>query len=238
MEDEIEDPAAEQITKSARTLLMAAGVAAEQIARARQTAAERRAAAEGAEANQLQARWDAERSLAIVEVTSADRDWFDRATPQQIGAVWQTAQEWAQVDPEFGPQAERIRVEIEERYGLDIASVDATGSDLSDELHAQEQFDRAKSRDRERHNRTDAQAADEILLTAGRDYDSDRRRQMMGERARAAGVDQDVVDGRVLAANAHARPLSEATQISDRPKAERRPRHSPRSRSRDSEIGR
>jgi hypothetical protein len=228
MEEEIEDPAAEQIAKSARTLLMAAGVAAEHIARARRNTAEDKAAVHGDQAEQLQARWNVERSLAIVEVTSADADWFDRATPQQAGAVWQTAHAWAQVDPEFGSHAERIRTEIEDRYGLDIASIDVTGGDLSDELRAQEQLDRANSRAQERDNSADAQVADGILLTAGMDYDTDRRREAMGDRARAAGVEHGVVEERVRASNAFGAPLTEASRPgpTHRPPPARIPAHS------------
>lgn len=237
MGEEVEDPAAEQIAKSARTLLMAAGVAGEQIARARRNAVERSAATDGDEASRLQARWDAERSLAIVEVTSADSAWFDRATPQQAGAVWQTAHEWEQVDPAFGPPAERIRTEIEHRYGLDIATVDATGEDLSAELLAQEQFDEAKAREREREDSVDRESADVVLLSAGADYDTDHRRDALGERARVAGVDGDVVDGRLRAANAHARPLSEATQTGSLIYTDRHVRQT-QSRNLDSELGR
>jgi hypothetical protein len=224
MEDEVEDPAAEQIAKSARTLLMAAGVAAEQIARARRHTAEDKAAIHGDQREQLQARWTVERSLAIVEVTSADRDWFDRATPQQAGAVWQTAHAWAQVDTEFGSHAERIRTEIEDRYGLDIASIDVIGGDLSGELHAQEQFEQAQRLEQKLDHTGDTQTSNAVLLTSDADYDTERRRQAMGDRARKAGVDADVVNGRVLAANAHARPMREATRTTGLIPTDSRPR--------------
>lgn len=214
MAEEIEDPAAEQIAKSVRALLMAAGVAAEHVAQGRRNAAEQKMEAAGHEANLLQSRWDAERSLAIVEVTSADAAWFDRATPEQAGAVWQTAHAWSEVDPEFWVQASRIGTEIENRYGVDIAAVSAEGGHLSDEMNTPHDVEKVRSPDQDRERLVDEATAETILLTASADYDTDHRRDAMGERARAAGVEHDVADGRVRAANAHSAPVKDATKSS------------------------
>ncbi len=263
-----QDPAHVGLDRGVRATLMAATVAAEQVARHWRTQKERQAALSGQDAQRLQARYDAQRRLALVEVGAAGQRWVDVVDPDQVARLWETARAWSELEPDqFGPAADRIRDLAADRYGIDLT---ATGGEVgsTDRLRqaAHDERDRA---DQDRGQaQGDALTADTILATAGHDtaadraedrelvgldhatghgdtavaldevagYDTDTRRQQLGQRALDAGIDPQTTGGRVRAANAQAKPVRRSTVANKpQPGKARRPAAA---RSRDADRGR
>ncbi|MGO1561342.1 MAG: hypothetical protein ACTHW7_05900 [Actinomycetaceae bacterium] len=52
-------------------------------------------------------------------------EWWDRATPEQIGHAHQVATAWAQEDPDAAHAGQRIRDEVRSRYGIDVDNAGA-----------------------------------------------------------------------------------------------------------------
>lgn len=158
MAEEIEDPSQAVVSKAARLVITAAAVAAEQIARQRQRAAQDLAAAEGAEAERLQSRWNAERSAALARVSSADDGWLERASVDEAADVWRTANVWSQFEPEaFAADEARLAAAIEARYGVDVREAVAAGRSDAGNLRAMADAERARERQAEQA-REDEQA--------------------------------------------------------------------------------
>lgn len=193
MVEEIEDPSSQAVQQAIRIALTAAGMLAEQIARQRQEQAQRIVDAEGAESERLQARWDAQKAAAQVELTSADDRWFDRATPRDTADLWQTAQVWAGVEPEdFGAEETRIRAEIERRYDLDLVDVDRQGRELAEELRERADAQRAREREQDREASADEFSAGAVAVGAGQDAALDRAESEHREATRAGGAANDL----------------------------------------------
>ena len=110
-----------------RIAVTAAGRMGETLARAREDAARRARAQSEQEARELSSRFEAEKRAARVELGSVYRsDWWDRATPEQIGGALTTARAWGAEDPEAVRAEGRIRDELRTRYGVDVNN---TGAD-------------------------------------------------------------------------------------------------------------
>src|SRR5690625_1598620 len=110
-----------------RILVTAAGQVAERLARAREQALRRAEAHSEQQSREMQSRLEAERRSARAELASVYRaDWWDRATPEQVGHAWQVARAWAQEDPEAVRAEQRIRDELRTRYGVDADNTGAS----------------------------------------------------------------------------------------------------------------
>lgn len=108
-----------------RVLVTAAGQVGERLARAREEALRNAQARSEQEYRELQSRIEAERRAARVEMANVHRsDWWDRATPEQIGRTYQLARAWSQEDPEAMRTEQRVRDELRARYGIDAAGAD------------------------------------------------------------------------------------------------------------------
>lgn len=104
-----------------RVLVTAAGQVAERLARSREEALRRAEASSEQEARELRSRLEAERRAAQAELSVVHRaEWWDRATPEQIGHAYQVATAWAQEDPDALHAGQRIRDEVRTRYGIDV----------------------------------------------------------------------------------------------------------------------
>lgn len=133
----------EAIEGQVRVAITAAGRVGEMIVRAREEAARRAQAASDQEARELTSRFEAERQTARVELASVYRaEWWDKATPEQIGGAYTTARAWSGEDVEAVRAEQRIRDELRTRYGVDA---DNAGGDP---VAVREAIERA---DRERH---------------------------------------------------------------------------------------
>lgn len=77
-------------------------------------------------------RLDAEFTLAQPIMRQAySREWWESATPQQIGAVWQATVSWAAVGESYARGTlEWLRQETSARYGVTIPGVELQGRDV------------------------------------------------------------------------------------------------------------
>lgn len=117
----------EEFDGQLRIAVTAAGRIGEALARAREDAARRAQAQSEHEARELLSRFEAEKRAARVELGSVYRsEWWDRATPEQIGGALTTARAWGSEDPEAVRAEGRIRDELRTRYGVDVNN---TGAD-------------------------------------------------------------------------------------------------------------
>ncbi|MGL5859611.1 MAG: hypothetical protein ACRC35_14640, partial [Angustibacter sp.] len=113
-----------------RLLVTAAGQVGEQIARDREETARRAQAASEQEARRLRSRIEAERRTARAEWTQVHRDeWWEQATPQQIGDVYQSARAWRDEDAVRAQQ--RIENELRSRYGLSFSPLSGLADDVT-----------------------------------------------------------------------------------------------------------
>ena len=151
-----------------RIAVTAAGRVGEALARAREEAARRAQAQSEQAARELSSRFEAEKRAARVELGSVHRsDWWDKATPQQIGGALTTARAWGSEDPEAQRAEGRIRDELRTRYGVDVDNTGADPAAVQAAVEA-EQLRRQSDTERQRSATEQAEAvalsrqADEI----------------------------------------------------------------------------
>ncbi|WP_367645921.1 hypothetical protein [Paenarthrobacter ureafaciens] len=180
-----------------RVLVTAAGQVGERIARAREAALRRAQAASEQEARELQSRLAAEQRAARTELGNVHRsDWWDRATPEQIGHTYQVARAWANEDPEAVRAEQRMRDELRTRYGVDVNNAGADPEAVRQAV--QRELDRAErdrvNADAER-SRVEQENAEAQRLMSQADQD-DRR----AEEARSAVAHEPDPEERIRAA--------------------------------------
>lgn len=141
-----------------RIAVTAAGRIGEALARAREDAARRAQAQSEQEARELLSRFEAEKRAARVELGSVFRsDWWDRATPEQIGGALITARAWGSEDPEAVRAEGRIRDELRTRYGVDVNNTGADPAAVQAAVEA-EQLRRQSDTERQRSATEQAEA--------------------------------------------------------------------------------
>jgi hypothetical protein len=115
-----------------RTGLMVASRIGEQLARMREEEQRNIAAAEEHRARQLQERFDAQRAAARAQLAPVARDdWWDKATPEMIERVHETATAWREYDPDAAQASEKIRDQVQARYGIDVNNTGADEASVS-----------------------------------------------------------------------------------------------------------
>ena len=186
--DGLEEALAGQI----RVIVTAAGLVGEGLARAREQQQRRAQAASEQEARELQSRFAAEQQAARAELSTVYRaEWWDRATPEQIGHSYQIAHAWARDDPEAAKAEQYMNDQLLSRYGVDVAN---TNVDTAAVHAAMERADR----DRKRATAERADAATDLteaqlLLTQANQLDRH------AENARQAAEHEPDSDVRVSA---------------------------------------
>jgi hypothetical protein len=136
------DGIAELFEGQLRVAVTAAGQVGERLARLREDALRRAQATSEREARELRSRFEAEQRAARAEYAGAYRsEWWDRATPEQIGHAFETARAWSHEDPEASRAEERMRDELRTRYGVDAAN---TGADAGAVRAAVERSERER----------------------------------------------------------------------------------------------
>ena len=104
-----------------RTAMMVAMQLGEKFGRLREELARNAAARDDAAAKEMSARFDAERGAARAELRVIEQpEWWDRATPQDVARVIETAETWKGLDDTAARAAERIEHEVRDRYGVDV----------------------------------------------------------------------------------------------------------------------
>lgn len=104
-----------------RTAMMVAMQLGEKFGRLREELARNSAARDDAAAKEMSARFDAERGAARAELHVIEQpEWWDRATPQDVARVIETAETWKGLDDTAARAAERIEHEVRDRYGVDV----------------------------------------------------------------------------------------------------------------------
>ncbi|QCU79733.1 hypothetical protein E7744_15615 (plasmid) [Citricoccus sp. SGAir0253] len=193
-----------------RVAITAAGQIGERMARALEESQRRAQATSEQEARELASRLAAERQAARTELGAVHRkEWWDNATPEQIGRSYQVACAWAAEDPEAVRAEHRIRDEVRTRYGIDVdntgADPEAVGQAVQVELERAERdrADAATEQGRAQQENTEAQ-----LLMAQADHE-DRR----ADQARAAEYEPDP-DERIRAAAVSEQSEAHAVQAS------------------------
>ncbi|MEC5192679.1 MULTISPECIES: hypothetical protein [unclassified Arthrobacter] len=193
-----------------RTGLMVASRIGEQLARMREQEQRNIAAAEEQRARQLQERFDAQRAAARAQLAPVGReDWWDKATPEMIERVHETATAWKAYDPEAAQASEKISEQVQSRYGIDVNSTGADEASVSEALALAQQ-----ARSEAENERTKASAArtDEVVIgaaVAGANrqdredrsepaWNSAERRQQLAQSLEGKG-DREAVNSRLLA---------------------------------------
>ncbi len=156
-----------------RTGLAVASRLAEQAGRIREESARRAEAGSMQQAREYQARFDAERLVARAELAPVhEASWWDRAGAKDISRAYETATVWSSNDEDARRASDRLREEVQARYGIDVANPggdpatvrDALARAEADRRHADVERNRAAEEQAEAHrllehaDRVDAQA--------------------------------------------------------------------------------
>jgi hypothetical protein len=207
-----------------RTGLMVAARIGEQLARMREEEQRSIAAAEEQRARQLQDRFDAQRAAARAQLAPTARDdWWDKATPDMIEHAHQTATAWKAYDPEAAQASERIRDQVQARYGIDVNNTGADEASISAALHRAQQAGSEADTERTKAAtaRTDEVVAGAAMASANKEdaaaqktqagpaYDTPERRQQLVESLEGKG-DREAVNSRLLADKHQGTPATAA----------------------------
>ncbi|MDN5797512.1 MAG: hypothetical protein L0H79_17430 [Intrasporangium sp.] len=114
------DGVEEALEMSLRLAVMTAAQVGERRARDRE-AAERAAQAESAaDARELAARLEGERTAARATLAPVERsDWWETASDARIAHLYEGASAWAESDPEVARLKDVMDAQLKDRYGLD-----------------------------------------------------------------------------------------------------------------------
>jgi hypothetical protein len=193
-----------------RTGLMVASRIGEQLARMREQEQRTIAAAEEQRARELQERFDAQRAAARAQLAPVGgEDWWDKATPETIERVHETATAWKAYDPEAAQASQKISDQVRNRYGIEVNNTGAVEASVSEALaRAQQARSEAESeRTKESAARTDEVVAGAAVAGANRQdredriepaWDTAERRQQLTESMEGKG-DREAVNSRILA---------------------------------------
>ncbi|MDR7184622.1 hypothetical protein J2X85_001645 [Microbacterium trichothecenolyticum] len=214
------DGIAEAIEGQLRVAITAAGRVGELIARAREESARRAQAASEQDARELASRFDAEKAAARADLAGVYRaEWWDRATPDQIGGAYTTARAWAGEDVEAVRAEQRIRDELRARYGIDA---DNAGGDPAAVRDAIERAERTRLQSEEQRRRAATEEIEAAVLlrhAEAADRDAEERR------TRAEHTPDVDEQERLLSAAAEHERLADAARSDAQPRydsAERR----------------
>ncbi len=176
------DGISEALEGQLRVAVTASGRVGEIIARHREEAARRAQAGSQQQARELTSRFAAERQSARVELSGVYRtDWWERATPEQIGTTLATARAWGNEDPEAVRAEAHMRNELRTRYGVDIAQ--ASGDPQAVQVAVAAELLRRQSETE--HQRGTGEEAKAALMAHEADR-ADRRAEAADQRAENA----------------------------------------------------
>jgi hypothetical protein len=166
----------------------------------------------------------AQRAAARAQLAHVGReDWWDKATPEMIERVHETATAWKAYDPEAAQASKKISDQVQSRYGIDVNNTGADEASVSAALaRAQRVRSQAESeRPISSAARTDEVVAGAAVAGANRQdsvdqkaqdrpaHDSPERRQQLAESLEGMG-DREAVNSRLLADKHQAGPATAA----------------------------
>ncbi|MBM3714379.1 MAG: hypothetical protein FJW64_01370 [Actinobacteria bacterium] len=173
------DGIAEAFEGQLRVAVTAAGRVGEIIARQREEAARRAHAESQQQARELASRLEAERQSARAELSGVYRsDWWERATPEQIGTTLATARAWGNEDNQAVRVEAHMRDELRTRYGVDVAQ--AGGDPLAVQAAVDAELSRRQSETERQRSTSDAAETALLMREADR---ADRQAEAADERA-------------------------------------------------------
>lgn len=154
-----------------RILVTAASQVGQMMTRLREEALRRAREHSIQEHCELQSRLDAERAAARAELSNVHQpDWWDRATPEQIGHSYQVARGWAGEDQEAARAELRMREELQSRYAIDVNNTGIDPSSVQQmvrlQLERAERAERDLANAAEERNRAAAEEAEAARLMA------------------------------------------------------------------------
>lgn len=212
-----------------RTITTAAARMVEQIARTRQQRAEELARLAKSQAAEDRRRLAAEREVARAAVARTRQDeWWSGVSREEVARTVGLAEAWAERDPSFQPEVERLHTEISRRYeatepdsqqGQEVehtkASDDLTLAQLLDEEH------RADVSEDLQDGRIDDGPHEEATAEASEaSYDSAERRRERANQMAEDGVEATVVEVALRADVAEGKPATQAVgSMARRPRA-------------------
>ncbi|RFA06798.1 hypothetical protein B7R21_18275 [Subtercola boreus] len=198
------DEVGQEVSQQARIALTIALQMGEKFARLREEMSRDAEARSGAQARELSARFNGERSAARASLQVVDRpEWWDKASVQDVARVTETAAAWQNHDPAAQHAAAVVNREVTERYGVDTTELETAvkpervraGRDLT---KAQLLIAEADRLDRANEARTETTPAE-----GSEDVDNGRA-MMAGEmEARANDYERDAEHGGTDAQTPH-----------------------------------
>lgn len=109
-----------------RTAVMTGSQLGVQLARRREQQLQEQQVRDRHQAKLMADRLEAERRTALASLAQVHRsEWWDHANPQRIGQTLATATAWAAEDPAAAQAEQRIREEIQARFGVDADTLTA-----------------------------------------------------------------------------------------------------------------
>ena len=226
------DGVGEMFDDSLRIALTIASQFGERISRLREQMSRMREASAGQEYHELEVRFESERGAARASLMPVQQqEWWNTAGVDDIAQVHETAAVWRDHDETARETGETIRLEVRQRYGIDVDAPGADPAAVAAALRDAEN-DRAEAR-ADRHEReaqeraewdwnSDERRVDGGKLAAettsesrvasddaGLDYDSSERRRQFAASLEGK-ADQRTIDARILADGENAKHPREA----------------------------
>lgn len=166
-----------EISQLLRMGLQIASRFAEQMARAREQQIRNAQAQSEQAARELRARLSAERSAAEAGLRPVMTDrWWNEAGPEQIADNWQTARAWQDHSEVAAQAADRIRQEVQSRYGIDVDNPGVDPQQIDQLLRDAEASKNAGNNEQDLADR-DRRMASDLMAEAER---LDRDRDLLG----------------------------------------------------------
>lgn len=162
----------EALESTVRLAAMAGARLGAEIARAHEDRLREQRRADAREADRLAQRFEAEKQAAILEVSQVHRpDWWERADAERIGQTYATARAWAPEANEAARAEHKMRVELRDRYGVDVGRHDPRTVTADIEAWKQ-RLEQQRRQTAEQARATETAEAAALLAQAARD---DRR---------------------------------------------------------------
>ena len=191
------DGVGEMFDDSLRIALTIASQFGERVSRLREQMSRMREASAGQEYRELEARFEAERGAARASLTPVQQqEWWNTAGVDDIAQAHETATVWRDHDEIAREVGDMIRLEVSERYGIDVDAPGADPAAVAAALRDAEKY-RAEAR-AERERSREELTASQILFA-----NADRHEREAQERAeRDWNSDEKRADNWTLAAEA------------------------------------